>query len=779
MGLFSCKKLLIEFLLLQINDTIYVMTIPSKRLFAIALSVLSIVGYGFFVFAAGPFSAGTELDPVCTPYLNNDPLQGVDTDCTVYSLSIGSSVGMATAGSLLFASTNGVLQQDNANLRWDESLKRLIISQGVTIETVDIVNTISVGGSAQVPVISGNYAYVINTGSSSLSIIDVTDPLTADVVNTISVQDNPITPIISGNYAYVPNRNSDTISIIDISDPVNAFVVNHLSVGSDPAMVIISGNYLYIANGNTGDFTIVDITDPTTAAVVNTLTGGSNLQMPVISGNYVYMTDSGTDSIVVIDISNPVTASLVNTIATGISPEEITISGNYLYVSNTGDATVSVADISNPVTASVVATVAVQNNPQQPVISGNYAYVINRSSGTLSIIDITTPATANVVATVPVGSNPQQPIISGNYAYVSSTNGALVSVIDIATPSAASVVATVSVGNGPQQPVISGNYAYVTNQSGASVSIIDITDPSTASIVTTVGTGTSPRIPVIIGSHAYVVNGGSNTVSVIDLSNVSNVLPPSGVVALSVGGTIQSSILSGSGVINLTADNDGNIIPTFSDQSLKSNVSNISGALDKIKSLQGKYYNWKDDVRFGSQREIGFIAQEVEPYVPEVVRTVGSLKTLNYGNLVALHNEGIKELELRLATIESLANINEASATQSLFGRFAEYLQSTTNKIIGGVVRFTNKTIHQEICLGDGIDNTCITKSELDALLLQAGMQGVQNEEIIENQDEVSTEDEALINDENQNQNNQEEPSPVDPSQEPEIISETPQEISS
>ena len=133
--------------------------------------------------------------------------------------------------------------------------------------------------------------------------------------------------------------------------------------------------------------------------------------------------------------------------------------------------------------------------------------------------------------------------------------------------------------------------------------------------------------------------------------------------------------------------------------------------------MQGKLYSWKDTQRFGAQTEMGFIAQEVEPYVPEVVRTVGTFKTLNYANLVALHNEGLKELDIRLSTIEALSGIDETSTLQSLFGRFAEFLRSTTTKIIGGVVRFTDRTIHKELCIGEGEDITCITKSQLDSLL--------------------------------------------------------------
>jgi YVTN family beta-propeller protein len=544
-------------------------------------------------------------------------------------MSIGAGVAFGTPGSIPFIDASGALQQDNANLKWDENLKRLTLSQGLTIGSVDVVNTVNVGSNPRSTTISGNYAYVANSFSGSISIIDITNPTSASVVATVNVGSGPREPVISGNYAYVINAGSGTISIIDITNPLSASVVNTLNIGINTRSITISGNYAYVVAGS----------------------------------------DVG-----IIDITNPLSASVVNIVSVGSNPLSLTISGNYAYVANTNSNNVSIIDITNPLSASVVNTIPVGVRPGYITTSGNYAYVSNEDSNNVSIIVITNPVSASVVATVPVGSTPQTPAISGNYAYVS--------------------------------------------------------------------------------------NEDSNNVSIIDITDVANVLPPSSVVVLSVDGTIQSTILSGSGVINLTADNNGNIIPTFSDQSLKINVSNISSALSKIKFLQGKYYNWKDTDRFGAQTEIGFIAQEVEPYVPEVVRTVGSFKTLNYGNLVALHNEGIKELDLRLATIESLAGLDETSATQSLFARFADFLKSTTAKVIGGVVRFTDRTIHKELCIGEGSNITCITKTQLDQILSQAGVNPSDTSsesESLDDSSQGSDADESL--DESENDHSNSEPS--------------------
>jgi len=54
------------------------------------------------------------------------------------SMSIGGSITSATAGSVLFAGTSGVLQQDNANLFWDDTNNRLGIGTTTPTCTLDI-----------------------------------------------------------------------------------------------------------------------------------------------------------------------------------------------------------------------------------------------------------------------------------------------------------------------------------------------------------------------------------------------------------------------------------------------------------------------------------------------------------------------------------------------------------------------------------------------------------------------------------------------------------------
>ena len=81
-----------------------------------------------------------------------------------------------------------------------------------------------------------------------------------------------------------------------------------------------------------------------------------------------------------------------------------------------------------------------------------------------------------------------------------------------------------------------------------------------------------------------------------------------------------------------------------SDKRIKSNICAIENALDKIEKLNGvSYYN-----KITNGNEIGLIAQDVQEVIPDVVNDSGDLLGIQYGNIVALLIEGIKDLRREL-----------------------------------------------------------------------------------------------------------------------------------
>jgi hypothetical protein len=124
----------------------------------------------------------------------------------------------------------------------------------------------------------------------------------------------------------------------------------------------------------------------------------------------------------------------------------------------------------------------------------------------------------------------------------------------------------------------------------------------------------------------------------------------------SAGGfSVGTTADPGAGAIYAT----GNITAYYSDDRLKTRFGNIENALDKVKSLDGFYYEANQtaqDLGYKPVREAGVSAQQVQAILPEVVKPAPidqQYLTVDYERLVPLLIEAIKELNGKVETLEA------------------------------------------------------------------------------------------------------------------------------
>lgn len=108
----------------------------------------------------------------------------------------------------------------------------------------------------------------------------------------------------------------------------------------------------------------------------------------------------------------------------------------------------------------------------------------------------------------------------------------------------------------------------------------------------------------------------------------------------------------------------------FSDESLKTEIEPLGGALGLLSQVRPVRYAWTRESGRGGvdrPREIGLLAQEVERVFPELVRNAGGIRGLDYGRFSTVLLAAVKELdqentllrgqleqlEARLAALES------------------------------------------------------------------------------------------------------------------------------
>ncbi len=125
---------------------------------------------------------------------------------------------------------------------------------------------------------------------------------------------------------------------------------------------------------------------------------------------------------------------------------------------------------------------------------------------------------------------------------------------------------------------------------------------------------------------------------------------------------------------------------TPSDRRLKKDIADLPGVLDKIKQLNPVTYRYKQQ-NAGSQASIGFIAQDVQQYFPELVsensaRDGNRFLSLNYAGFSVL---AVKAIQEQQGQIESLQKENSDLLTRlnDLEKRMQQLEQTSRNTTTG------------------------------------------------------------------------------------------------
>ena len=95
-----------------------------------------------------------------------------------------------------------------------------------------------------------------------------------------------------------------------------------------------------------------------------------------------------------------------------------------------------------------------------------------------------------------------------------------------------------------------------------------------------------------------------------------------------------------------------------SDRRLKENITPIANALEKVRSLTGVEFDWKEETKsvHGYEgHDVGVIAQDVQAVLPEAVRTNDSgYLSVRYEKMIALLVEAMKEQQAQIDELKKL-----------------------------------------------------------------------------------------------------------------------------
>ena len=98
-----------------------------------------------------------------------------------------------------------------------------------------------------------------------------------------------------------------------------------------------------------------------------------------------------------------------------------------------------------------------------------------------------------------------------------------------------------------------------------------------------------------------------------------------------------------------TGQLNATIFNSLSDERVKKDIVTFDEGLNTVNNMRGVKFNWIET----SEPSIGIIAQEVEKLLPELVHTgQNGEKSVNYGGIVGVLVEAIKELSARIDKLE-------------------------------------------------------------------------------------------------------------------------------
>ncbi len=721
-----------------------VLSSTSVKYLYMTVSIVSLVAYSFVAFAAAPsggYTPGAVLDPTCAPGSTSP------TPCIV---NISASTGLSYAGPVTSGHNNEVLYVDGSgNLASDANFTRASATGVTNIQATlgpdtaayqlsDNLFGFGIHGALQ-SYGSGSNLNVVLTG-------DFSGVGGAD--NTTLVGYTDFGPTSSNaSYGFDSGSGLGTITnqVHDGGGAVNTtlttaggFVVNGKDTsGSSRSFLVKDGNGNKIfAVFNDGTVKINDTytlptSDGTNGYVLTTdgsgavtWQAGGGSPLPSQTGNNgKYLTTNGTIA----------SWATLPSLGSGFT---IDGASNMYAAQGTGSGASLTTGISNFFVGIQAGNLTSSGNYNTFV--GIRAGSLNDTGGQNTFVGTTAGANSTGNNNTFVGMNSGMGLTTGNQnAYFGDSTGSSVTSGSGNTflgSGAGSAVSAVAMSSS----TFVGGGAGATADGAAGSTFVGYKSGSGAltaksSIFIGFDAGLNDTVDNSVSGTSILIGGDSST------GDCGGGIGCSDSIALGTGATNTAShqfiIGSASSPINqivmvaaggTTCATDINGTSCSSDRRLKTNIVDLDDTtLDTLLKVKTVTFNWNNETDHSTH--LGFIAQDMQQYFPELVSTgaTGYL-SVNYAGITPVLTKAIQELDLKMVNIETFAadSVDSKTFVQNLIA----WLANATN----GIGDLFAKTLHsndshtKELCVGDADGETCITKSQLDHLLqLQSvGMSG-------------------------------------------------------
>ena len=241
----------------------------------------------------------------------------------------------------------------------------------------------------------------------------------------------------------------------------------------------------------------------------------------------------------------------------------------------------------------------------------------------------------------------------------------------------------------------------------------------------------------VAGESILIGNGtstGGNSNSIALGTGAINTAPNQFMIG-SVTVPINEVVIKGTGTCSIA----GTGISCSSDERLKTNIENLEiTTLETLTRVRSVRYNWHTNPN--GEKIIGFLAQDLEQYYPELVRTDSDgYKMVNYAQMTPIIVEAIREMNLNIGMLSDMTRSNTwRDGLIAWFGNVENGITDLYAKII-----HTDRVETKELCVG----SVCVTEDQFLQVMNQSG----QSEIIIQIDQPVVDDSTPVINDNPEN----------------------------
>ncbi len=234
-----------------------------------------------------------------------------------------------------------------------------------------VLSTIAVAGTLFQLAHDGATLYGVGTGG--LDVIDTSDPTAPVHVTTIDPGEPLHDVALVGSHLLV--HDGADLRVYDRSIPTAPVLAHSVGLPGTVEQLRIVGDHAYVCHSN--GLTLVDVADPAAAAILSELSIDFGALASAVHGSIAYVTDFGFDALHAVDVSDPTNPTILFTqefaVQYGLAME---VRWPYLYVGGF-DPGFWVYDITDPVAPALLATQRTYALTEDFEIHGDYLYLGN------------------------------------------------------------------------------------------------------------------------------------------------------------------------------------------------------------------------------------------------------------------------------------------------------------------------------------------------------------------------------------------------------------------